>query len=557
METESSDRKHLELEVSDFGPIARAKVELRPLTVFVGPSNMGKSYLAILIYALHRFFRNNLYNLAANSNSFLNLERPFFSMLSAGEAERIQSWAVQNVEEIVGEDNDSMIIPPDITRFVWEKIALLRGSLLNSEITRCFGIDSQALKRHHSSAYSQINVRLNLPETIEAPDVNFCFELKGDSTSFLRHSIDSLKINGELYRSAASELYPMIRSHYDIKPTSDQWSEILTSLLSPRLTGVDRIKHEAERFISTIATAIIQQGMHPLISKAPTPISDEALAPVVGSELPRLPWIDPDSSFYYLPAARTGVIHAHQVVVSSLIRNATTAGIRQESSIPILSGVLADFLERLVRLPSTSIEHQPSVGNLANEIEKHLLKGEINVENKVTNYPGFSYRPSGWQNALPLMNTSSMISDLAPIVLYLRYVVRIGDTLIIEEPEAHLHPAMQREFTRQIVAMVHAGIRVVITTHSEWVLEELANLVYLSQVPKDRAADFEGAPLALEPDQVGVWLFEAKKRPRGSVVREIPLDTEMGSFDSGFAEVMESLYSTWAKLTRAAQADSE
>ena len=32
------------------------EIDLRPLTVFVGPSNTGKSYLAILIYALHRFF---------------------------------------------------------------------------------------------------------------------------------------------------------------------------------------------------------------------------------------------------------------------------------------------------------------------------------------------------------------------------------------------------------------------------------------------------------------------------------------------------------------------
>ena len=46
----------LELEVTNFGPIVEAKIDLRPLTVFVGPSNTGKSYLAILIYALHRFF---------------------------------------------------------------------------------------------------------------------------------------------------------------------------------------------------------------------------------------------------------------------------------------------------------------------------------------------------------------------------------------------------------------------------------------------------------------------------------------------------------------------
>lgn len=43
------------VEVSDFGPIVRADVDLRPLTVFVGPSNTGKSYLAMLVYALHRF----------------------------------------------------------------------------------------------------------------------------------------------------------------------------------------------------------------------------------------------------------------------------------------------------------------------------------------------------------------------------------------------------------------------------------------------------------------------------------------------------------------------
>ena len=42
------------LDVTDFGPIAKASVEFRPLTVFVGPSNTGKSYLAVLAYALHR-----------------------------------------------------------------------------------------------------------------------------------------------------------------------------------------------------------------------------------------------------------------------------------------------------------------------------------------------------------------------------------------------------------------------------------------------------------------------------------------------------------------------
>ena len=43
-----------QLSVTNFGPIEEVQMDLRPLTVFIGPSNTGKSYLAILIYALHR-----------------------------------------------------------------------------------------------------------------------------------------------------------------------------------------------------------------------------------------------------------------------------------------------------------------------------------------------------------------------------------------------------------------------------------------------------------------------------------------------------------------------
>ena len=53
---------------------------------------------------------------------------------------------------------------------------------------------------------------------------------------------------------------------------------------------------------------------------------------------------------YYLPANRTGIMHAHRVVVSSLIGGAPRAGLGPESPLPALSGVLADFLEILIGL---------------------------------------------------------------------------------------------------------------------------------------------------------------------------------------------------------------
>ena len=46
----------VQLSVQNFGPIASADIDLRPLTVFVGESNTGKTYLAALIYALHQNF---------------------------------------------------------------------------------------------------------------------------------------------------------------------------------------------------------------------------------------------------------------------------------------------------------------------------------------------------------------------------------------------------------------------------------------------------------------------------------------------------------------------
>ena len=186
---------------------------------------------------------------------------------------------------------------------------------------------------------------------------------------------------------------------------------------------------------------------------------------------------------------------------------------------------------------------------LAQKIEEQLLFGEIIKLDTPIGHPRFFYQPTGREALIPLVHASSMVSELASVVLYLRYVVTPGDVLIIDEPEAHLHPAMQREFTRQIAAMVKAGLRIIITTHSEWVLEELANIVYASELPEGNAIpDSARDPVALTKDEVGVWLFERRNRPRGSVVHEIELDKLTGSFQSGFYDVSQSIYNRYASI---------
>ena len=58
----------LNLSVTNYGPIIRANVDLRPLTVFFGPNNSGKSHLATLIYALHRYFGSTRFRMFDERN---------------------------------------------------------------------------------------------------------------------------------------------------------------------------------------------------------------------------------------------------------------------------------------------------------------------------------------------------------------------------------------------------------------------------------------------------------------------------------------------------------
>ena len=57
------------------------------------------------------------------------------------------------------------------------------------------------------------------------------------------------------------------------------------------------------------------------------------------------------------------------------------------------------------------------------------------------------------------------------------------------------------------------------------------------------------------PDQVGVWLFKPKRRPKGSVVKEIPLD-DSGLYPSGYDEVASVLHNEWADISSRIEADS-
>jgi predicted ATPase len=76
---------------------------------------------------------------------------------------------------------------------------------------------------------------------------------------------------------------------------------------------------------------------------------------------------------------------------------------------------------------------------------------------------------------------SSCIRALLDVGFYLRCQAKAGDLFIIDEPELNLHPKNQRAFARLVARMVNLGIKVFITTHSDYLVKELNTLIMLYQ----------------------------------------------------------------------------
>ncbi|MCY4444934.1 MAG: AAA family ATPase, partial [Rhodobacteraceae bacterium] len=127
--------------------------------------------------------------------------------------------------------------------------------------------------------------------------------------------------------------------------------------------------------------------------------------------------------------------------------------------------------------------------------------------------------------------------------------IKPGMLLIIEEPESHLHPAMQVKLTNQIAKLVNEGIRVVVTTHSEWVIEALSNIVHRSKIAKEFNENTSSNKIALKEDQVGVWYFKNNRRKKGTVVKEIKLGKSItGQYPTGYDRVAINLHNEWVGI---------
>jgi hypothetical protein len=492
-----TDYRSIRLSVTDFGPIAEGKVDLRPLTVFVGPSNSGKTYFAVLFYALHRL-------LAGIPR--IPLLRAYYPYLQWSRGFPDHKGIEQALSQKVDVGSHSLgfrDLPTDVRNDILSPLndVEILGADLKAELERCFDLETVTNLIRWSASTGTANIKLDVRE--RGQDLWHLQAFVSQSGISPQCAIENPLLIPD--NSHGSTIRSRIASYHDVPQQ-----------LFPMSFDKETMWPSIELLLDEL---VMQNDLYMSQERA-----------------------------HYLPAARSGIMQSHRVIASSLVRLATRAGLQRLPEIPTFSGVMADFMERLILFQDQRKGSKP-MESLAQQMEKGVLEGQIRTSRTSSEaYPEFVYHPQGAQGDIGLTRTSSMVSELAPVVLFLRGVMGKGDWLIIEEPEAHLHPAAQTNMAQLLGRMVRAGLQVVITTHSDWLLKEIGNLMREGELEASPESENTRDPHWLKPNEVGTWLFRKESETGFSTVEEIPYDRTEGIELRDYETVAEALYNRSASL---------
>lgn len=166
---------------------------------------------------------------------------------------------------------------------------------------------------------------------------------------------------------------------------------------------------------------------------------------------------------------------------------------------------------------------------LAEALEEDLLKGKV-IIGKEGEVLFSSARAKGVK--LPIHLGASVVKSLSGLVIYFRHLAEKGDFIIIDEPELNLHPDAQIVVARIIARIVNEGFKVLINTHSDYIIKELNNLMMLSALQE---AKVENVPaeykvqqnVTIRPEVIGAYLFhyQTGKAKNKVAVDILPIET--------------------------------
>lgn len=242
----------------------------------------------------------------------------------------------------------------------------------------------------------------------------------------------------------------------------------------------------------------------------------------------------------YMPASRTGFMLTYsQLLESSLQANfGEDEGARMERG--KLSLPYIDFLQLTTKFEE---KDDPRDQQLVNFLEESMAQGSLHVKKDFL--PQIRYETEQGVS-FPLYVTSSVITEIAPLLLLLKSDISFN-TIIIEEPEAHLHPDLQRRMAQFIIRLMNSGKTVLITTHSDTIMQHINNMLKLQH--HSRKAELLGKwgydeTDLLEARKVHVYEFDHHTSAETSI-RDLKVYDDgvvIPTFNNALADFNEEIY---------------
>ncbi len=152
------------------------------------------------------------------------------------------------------------------------------------------------------------------------------------------------------------------------------------------------------------------------------------------------------------------------------------------------------------------------------------------------------YEPEKEQNRkrldIPVYIASSSIKSLFLIDLYINCLAEKQGLLIIDEPELNLHPDNQRKMAALLARLVNAGIKVMITTHSDYLIREINNRIMLANDFPTKQAVMNKAKITatdiLQPSQVSAFSLKEDHTIKAVAIDKYGVNMEI--FDNLIAD---------------------
>lgn len=124
-------------------------------------------------------------------------------------------------------------------------------------------------------------------------------------------------------------------------------------------------------------------------------------------------------------------------------------------------------------------------------------------------------RPHGLDCFLPLSSVGVGVSQVLPVLVEC-LMADPGNVILLEQPELHLHPALQQRLADFFIAMVRSGRQLIVETHSEYMVSRLRRRIV--EDPEDGLLDLAKVVFAERDRETGLTTYrDVELSPYGAI----------------------------------------